>query len=95
MEYIPVIWIVTPYLDVLKELPKVGYLDMGMESLMVFVREAFFEARLAVLYSPVKLQEESLHTIKEDMETLYRELAPCDIVMADITYQTPANKDLP
>jgi hypothetical protein len=82
-------WDVTPYLSSLRKLPKVGYLDMGMCSDMRRVRELFPQARRAVLYSPVKLQEAPLGEIEADMARIWRELAPCDVVMADIQATTP------
>ncbi len=82
-------WNVTPYLNVLNELPNVGYLDMGIMSDMRKARDMFPNARRAVLYSPVKLQDSPLGEIRADMEKIYRELAPCDVVMADIQVTTP------
>jgi len=52
------------------------------------VKKMFPEARRAVMYSPVRLQEASLNEIKKDMEKIYKELSPCDIVMADIQATT-------
>ncbi|MCP4402447.1 MAG: hypothetical protein GY801_34710, partial [bacterium] len=82
-------WDVTPYLNVLSQLPNVGYLDMGMMSDMRKARDMFPDARRAVLYSPVKFQDASFDEIRTDMETIYKELAPCDVVMADIQAATP------
>jgi len=82
-------WNVTPYLRVLSELPKMGYLDMGIRSDMRKARETFPEARRAVMYSPVRLQEASSEEIRTDIEKIRDELAPCDIVMADIQATTP------
>jgi hypothetical protein len=82
-------WDVTPYIEVLAELPKVGYLDMGMMSDMRRVRETFPDTYRAVLYSPVKLQQASLEEIKRDMEKIYNDLGPCDLVMADVQASTP------
>jgi len=81
-------WNVTPYLEEIKKLPKVGYLDMGIMSDMKKVKKMFPEARRAVMYSPVRLQEVSLNEIKKDMEKIYNDLSPCDIVMADIQAST-------
>jgi len=77
-------WNVTPYLEEIKKIPKVGYLDMGIMSDMKKVKKMFPGARRAVMYSPVRLQEANLNEIKKDMEKIYNELSPCDIVMADI-----------
>ena len=48
-------WDVTPCLEVLAKLPKVGYLDMGIQSDLEMVRRAFPEARRALLYSASRL----------------------------------------
>ncbi len=82
-------WDVTPYIEVLAGLPKLGYIDMGMMSDMRRVRETFPDTYRAVLYSPVRLQEESLEEIRGDMEKIYRDIGPCDLVMADIQATTP------
>jgi hypothetical protein len=82
-------WDVTPYLAELSRLPKVGYLDMGIMSDLRRAREIFPEARRAVMYSPVRLQDASLEEIRADMQKIYDELAPCDVVMADIQARTP------
>lgn len=81
-------WNVTPYLEEIRKLPKVGYLDMGIMSDMKKVKKMFPEARRAVMYSPVRLQEASLNDIQKDMEKICKELSPCDIVMADIQATT-------
>jgi len=82
-------WDVTPYIEVLAELPKLGYLDMGMMSDMRRVRATFPDTYRAVLYSPVKLQEAGLEEIRADMEKIYNDLGPCDLVMADVQASTP------
>jgi uroporphyrinogen-III decarboxylase len=82
-------WDATPYLNELKRLPKVGYLDMGIMSDLRRARELFPEARRAVMYSPVRLNDAPLGEIRADMLKIYTEMAPCDVVMADIQAQTP------
>ena len=82
-------WDVSPYIQVLSELPKVGYLDMGMMSDMPAVKRFFPDTNRAVLYSPVRLQDSGLAEIERDMEKIYTELGPCDLVMADIQASTP------
>jgi len=81
-------WNVTPYLEEIRKLPKVGYLDMGIMSDMKKVKKMFPEVRRAVMYSPVRLQEASLDELKKDMKKIYDKLSPCDIVMADIQATT-------
>jgi len=81
-------WDVTPYIDVLKELPKMGYLDMGMMSDMVWVKEVFPYARRAVMYHPETLDTAAEAVIEADMAKIHRELAPCDVVMADVKADT-------
>jgi hypothetical protein len=81
-------WNITPYIDILKDLPNLGYLDMGMMSDMAKVKKMFPDTRRAVMYSPVTLQDASLEVLRQDMEKVYDELAPCDMVMADIQAST-------
>jgi hypothetical protein len=85
-------WNVNPYLAVLRELPKMGYLDMGMVSDMRRAREMFPDARRAVMYSPVKLQDATLDELENDLQKIHAELAPCDVVMADIQWTTPDSR---
>jgi hypothetical protein len=81
-------WNITPYLDGFKDLPNLGYLDMGMESDFTKVKAAFPETRRAVMYWPTKLQDASLDELRQDLERVHRELCPCDVVMADIQWTT-------
>ena len=85
-------WNITPYIEPLSRIPRVGYLDMGIESDMARVRETFPDARRAVMYAPWKLHQASLEEITVDMERIYNELSPCDIVMADIQADTPDSR---
>lgn len=82
-------WDVTPYIEVLSELPNLGYLDMGMMSDLPRVKAAFPDTYRAVIYSPVKLQEVPLEVIGRDMGKIYRELGPCDLIMDDVQPGTP------
>ena len=85
-------WDVTPYIEVLSELPKLGYLDMGMMSDMPRIRRTFPETNRAVLYSSVKLQDAGLEEIRADMTKIFTELGPCDLILADIQATTPDSR---
>lgn len=85
-------WNITPYIDALRKIGKMGYIDMGMVSDMKRVKAVFPEARRAVLYPPVELEQKALPEIKADIQKIADELAPCDIVMADITDTTPDDR---
>ncbi len=82
-------WTIDPYIGCLSNIEKMGYIDMGMGSDMAKVRRAFPDARRAVLYSPVDLVQKDLGMIDNDLARIQEALAPCDIVMADITADTP------
>ncbi len=81
-------WDITPYIEVLEKLPKLGYLDMGIMSDMPRIRRLFPDTRRAVMYSPTALHAASRERIKRDMEKIYNELSPCDVVMADVRWDT-------
>jgi hypothetical protein len=65
---------------------------MGMMSDMRKAKALFPEARRAVMYSPVKLQEAPIGEIEQDMKKIHKELSPCDVVMADIQATTPDSR---
>jgi hypothetical protein len=81
-------WSVTPYLAVLRKLPKMGYLDMGIESDLSRAREMFPDARRAVLYTPGKAATGDPEAVRADFERIARDLAPCDVVLADLGWDT-------
>ena len=85
-------WNASPYLESIRKINKVVYLDMGMDTDMVKARELFPDARRAVLYSPVKIEKLPLDEIRFDFERIREELGPCDIVLADIESSAPNEK---
>ena len=87
-------WDVTPYIDALRKIEKMGYLDSGMMADLKRVKETFPDARRAVLYGPVELENKTLLEIRADIERLATEYAPCDIVMADVESTTPDSRVL-
>lgn len=77
-------WDATRYLSVLSELPGVGYVDMGFETQMERARELFPVARRAVLLTQALLRESGF--AEEALARIWRDLAPCDVVVADIAW---------
>ena len=82
-------WDVTPYIEVLSELPKLGYLDMGMMSDMARVRRTFPDTHRVVICSPYILEDSDPKTIEKDMTEIYTKLGPCDVVVDDIHPDVP------
>ena len=82
-------WNADAYIYCYATIPNVGYIDMGMESDMVRAKAAFPDARRAIMYEPTKLASKTPAEIKEDLERVAREYAPCDLVFADIDADTP------
>jgi hypothetical protein len=82
-------WNVDPYVEDYARLPKLGYIDMGLNSDLERARRLCPDARRAVMYSPKDLATRSLEQIETDMVRIRRELGPCDIVMADIDPEIP------
>ena len=80
-------WDATPYLSALRELPAMGYLDMGADTRLAEAKAMFPEARRAVLYTPGKLAETEGNVPL--LQRIWRELAPCDVVVADIPWDLP------
>jgi uroporphyrinogen-III decarboxylase len=85
-------WNVTPYLEPMRKIDRMGYLDMGIDSDLEKVRNMFPDARRGVLYSPAKIEQAPLEEIRKDFERIHRELGPCDIILADIETTVPNEK---
>lgn len=82
-------WDITPYAEIFTKLPKLGYLDMGMTTDLKKIKKMFPHTRRAVMYSADNLNKKTHEDIRKDMERIYNEIAPCDVVIADIQADTP------
>jgi hypothetical protein len=85
-------WNANPYLDDYASVPKVGYIDMGIESDLDKARVLFPETRRSLMYTPMDVANKSMDEIREDLNHIAKNYGPCDIVAADIEDETPDNK---
>jgi hypothetical protein len=85
-------WNATPYLNDYASVPKVGYIDMGIDSDLSRSRSLFPDARRALMYTPMDLAGKSIKEIKKELEYVAEKYGPCDIVAADIEAGTPDSK---
>ncbi|MBN2295119.1 MAG: hypothetical protein JXM70_22005 [Pirellulales bacterium] len=82
-------WTADPYLELYASVPKLGYIDMGLNSDLSRALELMPHARRALMYTPMDLANKPEREIREDFERIVRDYAPCDIVIADIEAGTP------
>lgn len=82
-------WNADPYIQHYATIPNVAYIDMGIESDLARAKEAFPDARRAIMYKPMDLADRTIGEIRHDLETIASEYAPCDLVFADIEEGTP------
>jgi len=82
-------WNADAYIQHYATIPNVGYIDMGLESNLVKAKEAFPNARRAIMYTPMEMSSNPLAEIKSHLNRIACEYAPCDIVFADIESDTP------
>jgi hypothetical protein len=82
-------WNADAYIQHYATIPNVGYIDMGMESDLAAAKDAFPDARRAIMYTPVELTSKPLADIEKDLRHIAREYGPCDLVLADIESGTP------
>jgi hypothetical protein len=85
-------WTVTPYIDHYARVPRVSYIDMGIESDLARVRQVFPGARRNCLYKSIDLKNKSREEIRRDFEFIAENLAPCDVGMPDIEHDVPDEK---
>jgi len=87
-------WTADPYFDDYASLPHLSYIDMGKDSDLELAREAFPDARRAIVYPPADLARKSPDSIADDFRRIARDYAPCDVVLADIDRDTPDERVL-
>ena len=85
-------WDATPYLDSLRHIDKMGYLDMGTMSDLARTKQLFPETRRSVLYGPVDLEQKREEEIREDVARIAEAYGPCDIALADVENTTPDDR---
>lgn len=85
-------WSATPYLVDYAKVPKLGYIDMGMDSDLEIAKTLFPETRRSIMYTPMDLANKTTEQIRNDMEFIASKYGPCDIVAADIEFGTPDEK---
>lgn len=87
-------WNASPYLADYATVPRVSYMDMGLESDLSRARELFPHARRALMYTPMDLADKSLDELAHDLERIAQEYGPCDLVCADIDVRVPDERVL-
>lgn len=87
-------WNANPYLEAYATIPRVGYIDMGLDSDLERARTLFPRARRALMYTPMNFAGKPLDAIEDDLDRIAREYAPCDVVFADIEAGTPDDRVL-
>ncbi|HCT89882.1 MAG TPA: hypothetical protein DF613_00640 [Lachnospiraceae bacterium] len=85
-------WNATPYIEEMRRIKKVGYIDMGMDTDLERMRRTFPDARRGVVYSPTKVCYSNLDEIVRDFAYIHEALGPCDIILADIEANVPTEK---
>jgi hypothetical protein len=82
-------WKIDPYLDALRKIPRMGYLDTGIDSDLARMRDLFPDTRRAVLYGPVPLETKGFDALAADFRCVAALAGPCDLVLADVEATTP------
>ena len=81
-------WNVSPYLNSIRKIEKIGYLDMGINSDMARAQSLFPDARRAVLFTPLWVENKTEEAIRADIAKIHAQLGACDIVLADLSDTT-------
>jgi len=82
-------WTVDPYMEAYATVPRLGYIDMGLDSDFVKAKELFPHTRRNILYTSMNLANKSEEQIRSDFERIAAELAPCDVGLPDIEMDVP------
>jgi hypothetical protein len=79
-------------MDLYAKLPRVSYIDMGMDSDLAKARKLFPDSRRAIMYGPGDVKTKSEGKIREDLVNIAHEYGSCDMVFADIQDGTPDSR---
>jgi hypothetical protein len=82
-------WNVNPYIEDYATIKPLDYVDMGLDSDLKKARRLCPNTKRAVMYTPMDLRNKASEHLRADLVRIYNELAPCDVVMADIEAGTP------
>ena len=85
-------WDATPYLERLRKINKMGYLDTGAMADLERMRRMFPDTRRCVLYGPVELEQKNEDEILKDIERIAGAYGPCDIALADVEDTAPDDR---
>jgi len=85
-------WNVNPYMNAYATVPRLGYLDMGLESDFRRCRELFPDTRRNLIYEDMDVADKSKDEIRQDLERAAEELGPCDIGLPNVEYGIPDEK---
>jgi hypothetical protein len=77
-------WSISPYISDYSEIPRVGYIDMGMDSDLERVRRTFGQARRAVLYKINDVMAKTSSELRSDLERIALQCGPCDLVCSGL-----------
>jgi hypothetical protein len=85
-------WNADPYVPHYASIPKVSYVDMGLDSNLAAAKVALPNARRALMYTPMDVANKSSAEIRTDLERIAGDYGPCDLVCADIDIDTPDSR---
>jgi hypothetical protein len=82
-------WNVNPYMNAYSKVPRLGYLDMGMESDFLRCRELFPETRRNLIYEDMDVANKTKEEIRREIEQIASDLGPCEIGLPNLEYGIP------
>lgn len=85
-------WNVTPYMEKLTAIERMGYLDMSASSDLEKARRLFPNTRLAIFFTPGDIETLSLDAMEREFHRIASLSSPCDVIFADMTLNTSDQK---
>ncbi len=85
-------WVADPYLDSLRSIEKMDYLDTGINSDLKRIKKMFPDTRRAILLTPGEIASKSSSELADDIKYINQDYAPCDIVLADVETTMPNSR---
>jgi hypothetical protein len=82
-------WSINDYLESYAEIPRLAYLDFGLDSDLPRIKNLFPDTRRCLMYTPMALMSNTREQIRQDLIRIHDELSPCELIIGSIDDQTP------
>ena len=87
-------WSIDDYMDGYAQIPRLAYIDFGLDSDLPRIKEMLPNTRRCLMYTPMALRNNTREQIRRDLVKIHEELSPCELIIGAIEEDTPDERVL-